>query len=116
LPPAYCDGDIIFLFKTFGNKHFFNGLLGVRVGYFVARIVNEHVLIQTFLFLTMDGTPEGTMLWERLKLSRGDKEYLGLDAIETFTDTNIRTDPQLLALLEECNCAISVIDSCHLLP
>jgi hypothetical protein len=30
LSPAYCDRDIIFLFMAFGNKDFFNGLLGEK--------------------------------------------------------------------------------------
>jgi hypothetical protein len=77
----------------------------IRVGYLPAKIVDEYVLIQTFLFLTMDGTPEGTELWRRLRLSRSDKEYLGLDDIETFAATDLRRDAYLVSLLEECNCA-----------
>ena len=47
--------------------------------------MEDSVLIHTFLFLTMDGTPEGTELWRQLRLSRGDKAYLGLDDIVTFS-------------------------------
>jgi hypothetical protein len=79
--------------------------LGIRVGYLLAAVVDKYVLIRTFLFLTMDGTPEGTELWRRLRLTRSDKEYLGLDAIETFAATDLRRDAYLVSLLEECNCA-----------
>jgi hypothetical protein len=80
--------------------------LSTRVGYLLAEVVDDkHVLIRTFLFLTMDGTPEGTILWQKLRLSRHDKQYLGLDTIDAFAATDLRTDAHLVSLLGQCNCA-----------
>ena len=76
-----------------------------KVGYFVGRLVANEVLIQTFLFLTMDGTPEGENLRQRLHLLRADKSYLGLDDIGTYGATDLKSDPELVHLLSECGCA-----------
>jgi hypothetical protein len=70
----------------------------------VARLVGQRVLIQTFVFLTMDGTPEGDELDRRLRLKRPDKEHLGLDEVWLFGATDLKDDPQLVSLLEECKC------------
>ena len=75
-----------------------------KLGYLLGQIVEDSVLIHTFLFLTMDGTPEGTELWRQLRLSRGDKAYLGLDDIVTFAATDLRSDPDMVALLDKCKC------------
>lgn len=75
-----------------------------KIGYLVASRLDDAVLIESFLFLTMDGTPEGTALWKKLRLSRMDKEHLGLDRIHTFLMTDIQHDPSLFAILNECGC------------
>ena len=79
-------------------------LNGIKVGYLLGQVVGQDVLIDTFLFLTMDGTPEGTQLWKHLRLSRHDKEYLGLDDMETFAITDLRNDSELVSLLDTCGC------------
>ena len=45
-----------------------------KVGYFVAQVLPDLVLIRTFLFLTMQGTPEADRLRDKLGLSRTDVE------------------------------------------
>src|SRR5262249_9675742 len=47
---------------------------GDKMGYLVVSRHEEFLLIETFLTLTMDGTPEGTELWQELRLGRNDKE------------------------------------------
>ena len=75
-----------------------------KVGYFWCIIADGAVLIMTFLFLTMDGTPEGKQLWKKLRLGRCDKEYLGLDSLKLFLTSDLRSDPEFMALLRECKC------------
>ena len=92
---------------------------GLKLGYLLARIIDDHVLLQTFLFLTMDGTPEGTELWQRLRLSRHDKTYLGLDSIDAFAATDLRKDACLVSLLDQCKCGHLFDDrlaKCQLTP
>jgi hypothetical protein len=80
-------------------------LAGWKVGYLVATVVRNVILIRTFLFLTMDGTPEGTKLYQRLGLRRAAKTLLKLDDLTTFMDTDIAADVELTSLLNECGCS-----------
>jgi hypothetical protein len=75
-----------------------------KIGYFVCQIVDGAVLITTFIFLTMDGTPEGEVLWKKLRIGRRDKEYLGLDSLRLFITSDLRSDLELVGLLKECKC------------
>ena len=75
-----------------------------RLGYLACRVLRDKVVVETFLFLTMDGTPEGQKLRERLRLRRPDREYLGLDEIGTFLASDIQEDEELVAILSDCGC------------
>jgi hypothetical protein len=79
-------------------------LTGHRVGYLTARVAQGKLVVTTFLFLTMSGTPEGTQLRERLRLTRWDIEHEGLDRLGTFLGTDVHSDPGLAAALEKCGC------------
>jgi hypothetical protein len=52
----------------------------------------------------MAQTPEGRMLEKRLKLTRDEITYLRLHELSRFTQTDLKDDPQLRALLSECGC------------
>jgi hypothetical protein len=67
-------------------------------------VAQETIVIITFLFLTMTGTPESRLLREKLRLHRPDIEYLSLDRLETFLSPDILRDEELVALLEESGC------------
>ena len=75
-----------------------------KVGYFVAQVLPDLVLIRTFLFLTMQGTPEADRLRDKLGLSRNDVERYKLDYFWTLTASNIADDPLLARVLAECGC------------
>jgi hypothetical protein len=77
---------------------------GSRVGYLVARVIGDQVVIVTFLFLTMEGTPESRLLRQKLHLSRLDIKYEGLDRLETFLAPDILADEELVGVLEESGC------------
>lgn len=79
-------------------------LLQWLIGYLVVEIVDDAVLVETFLFLTMDGTPQGDALRHKLHLRRPDKQFLALDRLETFLSTDLRYDRELVELLDECGC------------
>ena len=84
------------LFPYFYSEH--------KIGYLTARIIDDNIVISTFLFLTMDGTPEGDLLCEKLKLVKKDKMFLNLDKLETFIHGDIKTDPILVGILSKCGC------------
>lgn len=75
-----------------------------RLGYLIARKMADKVVVRTFLFLTMNPTPESVLLREKLRIRRPDIEYNRLDRLETFIGTDIRDDQELCQLLTECNC------------
>jgi hypothetical protein len=76
-----------------------------KIGYFVFRALDDMYVAITFLFLTMDGTPEGQNLWKKLHLSKRDKQYTGLDRLSTYVLSDMRDDPELVAVFEDCGCA-----------
>jgi hypothetical protein len=75
-----------------------------KLGYFVFKTLGDMYVAKTFLFLTMDGTPEGEKLWSRLRLTKKDKQYTGLDRLSTFVLSDMKDDPELVAVFEECGC------------
>jgi hypothetical protein len=78
--------------------------LGIRIGYLVARVVEGMILITSFLLLTMEGTPEGRLLRQRLRLTRRDIEHERLDRLETFLTPDVLADKDLVRVLEESGC------------
>jgi hypothetical protein len=79
-------------------------LFDKRVGYLPYAILDDKVVVRTFLFLTMDGTPEGARLRSQLRLRRDDKEYLELDTFYAFVHSDLKQDPDLVRVLSECGC------------
>ncbi len=73
-----------------------------KLGYLVCEILPEAVIARTFLFLTMDGTPEGDALYRRLKVNRHDKSFLGLDSLGDMIASDLQTDPIIRRILQEC--------------
>jgi hypothetical protein len=77
---------------------------GKRLGYLVVTPGRGMVVVRTFLFLTMRSTPEGRELARRLRLTPDEVDYLKLHELSRFTQTDLKDDPQLRALLSECGC------------
>ena len=68
------------------------GLGKRKAGYFVAEVYPEFVFVKTFLFLTMQGTPEARCCAETRALAR-DIEYYKLDSCFTLTCSDLGDDP-----------------------
>ncbi len=75
---------------------------GYKTGYLVAELAGNRVIIKTFLLCGMEGTPEGDQLKRRLKLSRGQMEWLYLDHLDQWVNSDLTHDPAIRALLEKC--------------
>lgn len=75
-----------------------------RLGYFVVHLLHDRFLVNTFLFLTMKGTPEAEKLYARLRVTRHTVEMMKLDDLATFLLSDIRHDRQLAEVLTECGC------------
>jgi hypothetical protein len=75
-----------------------------KLGYFVAEVVEQSILVTTFLFLTMQGTPEAISLFDRLQLKRPDIEQLGLDSLGNYLFTDLQKDSELVSIFDTCGC------------
>ena len=78
--------------------------LDAKVGYLVVEVYAEFIFVKTFLFLTMQGTPEATCLRQKLGLSRRDIEYFKLDNLFTLAYSDLGEDPELRRALADCGC------------
>ncbi|MDR0697716.1 MAG: hypothetical protein LBG28_00635 [Tannerella sp.] len=69
------------------------------LGYFAFTIDNDNLLVLTLLPLLSESVPEGRILCERLHLSIGDLNYLGMDKLSFFYDVDIEQIPALKRVL-----------------
>ncbi len=72
------------------------------LGYFVCEIVDDIVVVKTFLFISQDGTPEGDALSKKLSIERGGKQHLNLTKLSHFSFSDIREDATMLSILKKC--------------
>jgi len=56
----------------------------VKIGYFIADIVDEKIIIKTFLFVTHHSTPEGQALEKLSGLGKKDISYWHFDSVTSF--------------------------------
>jgi|GEM_PF-2191328 len=75
-----------------------------KLGYFVGLHLAGRVLLKTFLFLTMQGTPESDLLRRNLRLTRCDIEFMHLDELSPFIESDVRSDAELTRIFQECGC------------
>jgi len=77
---------------------------GRKLGYLPTAITADKAIVRTFLFVTMDGSPEGQQLYERLRLTGKERAHLQWDRLSTLVETDLREDPDLKEILRECGC------------
>lgn len=75
----------------------------IKLGYFVAKPVENIILIKTFLFVTNSTTPEGDMLDQLTGLHKLDKQYLGIDKLSTFMALKTDGSKELVDIFESAN-------------
>lgn len=79
-----------------------NRSLRSKIGYLLGNIKDEKLLLNTFLFISQDGTPEGDKLNELLKINKIEKQYLEMDRVEHFINSTLKDDKELYPLFEAC--------------
>ncbi|MGE0079218.1 MAG: hypothetical protein AB7S48_15270 [Bacteroidales bacterium] len=79
-------------------------VLGVKVGYLVAVMIEGKLVIRTFLFLTSSGTPEGKRLEEYIGLQKLDTQYLKMDKLSSFMSSKLNSNNELRSTLTKANC------------
>ena len=73
---------------------------GVRVGYLFCNVIDEMLVIRTFLFITHSATPEGDRLKKFTGLNRLDISYWKIDRLSTLFKIDKEHWPELLRLFE----------------
>ena len=66
-----------------------------KLGYLLVDVIEGMVIVRTFLFVTMDSTPEGKALQESIGLAAVDKKYLAIDRFDTFVVSDIANHPDI---------------------
>lgn len=79
-------------------------IFGFKVGYLRADIIDEKVIIRTFLFLTQSGTPEGQLLNKNTGLKMLDKKYLAIDKLSTFMTSDIGNNMAVRKIFQDADC------------
>jgi hypothetical protein len=87
-------GEMLLEFSLFKEK----------VGYFVATMIDNNLLIRTFLFLTNNGTPEGEKLHATTGIMKEDKIFLQIDKLSTFLNSDIRNNERLQNIFVKAGC------------
>lgn len=77
---------------------------GSKLGYLVADVLGERLVVRTFLLLTHNGTPEGDHLNELLGLEKADSKYWGIDRLKTLLFSDIEKNEKLKPLFYEAGC------------
>jgi hypothetical protein len=84
----------------------------LKVGYFLAEIVDSVILIRTFLLLTNGGTPEGDKLSELTGLQTEDRKYLAIDTLQGLANSDIAQNETICKLFREAGCG-SILELCE---
>jgi hypothetical protein len=72
-----------------------------KLGYFVLDILEDLVVIKTFLFITNTGCPEGDRLDSELNVGKFEKEYVGIDKLSTFVQSDLMKNEKVLSVFEK---------------
>lgn len=76
----------------------------LKLGYFLADVIDNKIIIRTFLFITYNGTPEGNKLNRTTGLQKLDKNYLNIDKFSTFVATKIESGSQIAEIFKKAGC------------
>jgi len=75
-----------------------------KIGYLLAEVVNDVVVIRTFLMLTHHNTPEGERLKAILNSTKTDTTYWALDRLSTFSASDMDKNEVLKQKFIEAGC------------
>jgi len=79
-------------------------IIGVKVGYLSAIMVDGKLVIRTFLFLTFNGMPEGKRLEDFIGLKMLDTKYLKMDKLSSFMTGKLKENEELRSIFEKADC------------
>jgi hypothetical protein len=77
---------------------------GCKIGYILFTLCESALVGRTFLFVTQSGTPEGQLINDRFEIGAYEKEYLKIDRLSTFLQSDILYDKYIASMLKVCGC------------
>lgn len=75
--------------------------MSLKLGYFVGEIIGEKLVIKTFLLLSNNSTPEGTIFKRLTGFSKHDVGYWDIDSFPTFINNSMEQDNHLYPYFEQ---------------
>jgi hypothetical protein len=76
----------------------------LKIGYVLANVQKDRLIVRTFLFITSNGTPEGQKLSEITGMGKLDKKYLAIDKLSSFLASDIRKNAQVADVFSRAGC------------
>lgn len=80
-------------------------ILNIKLGYLVTYLIDEMLVVKTFIFVTQSGSPEGKRIEAAMGLKRDDKDYIGMSTLKGFLSEDVAKNPKMAILLEKSGCA-----------
>lgn len=88
----------------YGNKYLEYTVIDNKIGYFLLETIDGKIILKTFLFITNSGTPEGKKLKELVGLEKLDKEFLNIDKLSIFVETDFSQNKKIKDILIKAGC------------
>ena len=85
----------------------------IKVGYFVATVEDDALLLRTFLFITSNGTPEGDRLKQLTGLQMLDKKYLAIDKLSSFVSKEVMENEEIRKIFDKAGCSDLFDENIH---
>ena len=76
----------------------------IKLGYLKIDMLEDILVIRTFLFITNNNTPEGARLHRIAGLQLEDKKFLQIDRLSTFLQPDVRNNKFICSLFNEAGC------------
>ena len=70
-------------------------LFNVKTGYLLATMAGNRLIIRTFLFITLTGSPEGERLHKNARIKKDDVTFLEIDRLSTFMTPEIQQNKHI---------------------
>ncbi len=80
-------------------------IMNLKLGYLVAILLDDILVVKTFIFITQSGSPEGKRIETTTGIKRDDKDYIGMGNLKGFLSEDVAKNPKMALLLEKVGCA-----------
>jgi hypothetical protein len=89
---------------TNGNYLFEFAINNYKVGYFRGDIVEDKIILRTFLFLINNGTPEYKKLHATTGLKKEDTIYLAINKLSAFINSDLASNERAKEIFVNAGC------------